>query len=86
VVARELLRLPCFRPLTGRERDIALHLLCGQCNKEIASMLGLNVQTVKNHTAVIYRKMGVDDAREFYATVIRQMFLAAPTAPTEGGR
>lgn len=45
--------------LTNREYEI-LKLICeGKINKEIATMLKLNVKTVKNHISKIYTKLGV---------------------------
>ncbi|MGY2293554.1 PAS domain S-box protein [Pseudomonas sp. SDO528_S397] len=48
-----------FTDLTGRERDV-LGLICeGLADKEIASRLKLAPNTVRNHVATVYSKLGV---------------------------
>jgi DNA-binding NarL/FixJ family response regulator len=47
------------RPLTPRERDVALLVARGRTNAEIAADLFLTAGTVKNHLAEIQRKLGV---------------------------
>ena len=42
--------------LTPRERDVVRGVLAGQTNREIASALGLSVQTVKNVLSMVYLK------------------------------
>lgn len=54
-------RLPplAFTDLTARERDV-LGLICeGLADKEIASRLKLAPNTVRNHVATVYSKLGV---------------------------
>jgi DNA-binding NarL/FixJ family response regulator len=46
-------------PLTSREAEILELLMKGHGNGEIAGMLGVSVNTVKNHLYSIYRKLGV---------------------------
>ena len=65
-IARKLMaRAPMpedpFESLTGRERDILKLLGRGMSNKEIANILEISHQTVKNHVTSILRKFGVDD-------------------------
>ena len=45
--------------LTPREREIALYILVGLSNKEIARELFITTKTVSNHLTDIYRKLGV---------------------------
>jgi DNA-binding NarL/FixJ family response regulator len=48
-----------FTDLTARERDV-LGLICeGLADKEIASRLKLAPNTVRNHVATVYSKLGV---------------------------
>lgn len=48
-------------PLSPREMEVLLHLSQGQSNKEIAHQMGISHQTVKNHLASLFRKLGVED-------------------------
>lgn len=50
--------------LTARERDV-FHALCqGQADKQIATDLGLALNTVRNHVATIYTKLDVHSRSE----------------------
>jgi DNA-binding NarL/FixJ family response regulator len=50
-----------FHPLSLREMEVLTCVVDGKSNKEIASMLGISHQTVKNHITSILRKFGVED-------------------------
>jgi DNA-binding NarL/FixJ family response regulator len=50
-----------FRPLSAREMEVLTYITKGMSNKEIASLLGISHQTVKNHVTAILRKLGVED-------------------------
>ena len=50
-----------FHPLSDREMEVLSCVVRGMSNKEIASLLGISHQTVKNHVTSILRKFGVDD-------------------------
>ena len=45
--------------LSEREREIAIHLINGRNNKEIAAIMYLSPNTVKVHASNLYRKLGV---------------------------
>jgi FixJ family two-component response regulator len=45
--------------LTPREREVLLHVLAGEMNKQIASALGASEKTIKVHRGRVMRKMGV---------------------------
>jgi two-component system response regulator DegU len=50
-----------FQPLSAREMEVLSYVTRGLSNKEIASMLKISHQTVKNHVTAILRKLGVED-------------------------
>lgn len=50
-----------FHPLSEREMEVLECVVNGKSNKEIASLLGISHQTVKNHVTSILRKFGVED-------------------------
>lgn len=50
-----------FHPLSDREMEVLVCVVKGMSNKEIASLLGISHQTVKNHVTSILRKFGVED-------------------------
>ena len=50
-----------FHPLSEREMEVLECVVQGKSNKEIAGLLGISHQTVKNHVTSILRKFGVED-------------------------
>lgn len=50
-----------FHPLSEREMQVLECVVEGLSNKEIAALLGISHQTVKNHVTSILRKFGVED-------------------------
>lgn len=50
-----------FHPLSDREMEVLSCVVRGKSNKEIAGLLGISHQTVKNHVTSILRKFGVED-------------------------
>lgn len=50
-----------FHPLSEREMEVLNLVVEGKSNKEIAALLGISHQTVKNHITSILRKFGVED-------------------------
>lgn len=50
--------------LTPREREVALLLQNGACNKTLARQLGLGLPTVKTHLINLFRKVGVRNRTE----------------------
>ncbi len=63
--ALELLDEPAMMelevPLTRREGEVLQQLAQGLTNKEIAKVLGISYETVKEHVQHILRKLGVSD-------------------------
>lgn len=65
---------PALNKLSDREREVALKVVNGECNKEIARDLGLADRTVKAHLSSIFDKLGVRDRLQL------ALLLKAPAA------
>jgi DNA-binding NarL/FixJ family response regulator len=61
-----------FHPLSGREMEVLECVTLGMSNKEIAGVLGISHQTVKNHVTAILRKLGVEDRTQAAVYALRR--------------
>jgi DNA-binding NarL/FixJ family response regulator len=68
-----------FHPLSGREMEVLACVTQGFSNKEIASMLGISHQTVKNHVTSILRKLGVEDRTQAAVYALRHGWVRLQT-------
>jgi DNA-binding NarL/FixJ family response regulator len=48
-------------PITDREREIAMLVVAGWSNREVADRLFVSVRTVEGHLYRIFAKLGIDD-------------------------
>jgi DNA-binding NarL/FixJ family response regulator len=64
---------PC--PLSTREVEILEHIARGNSNKEIAKLLDISDQTVKNHITSILRKLEVNDRTAAVVYAIKQRWI-----------
>ncbi len=55
------------RPVSGREQDVLKLMAQGHSNQQIAETLFISENTVRNHVANIYAKLGVNTWREAVA-------------------
>lgn len=62
---------PLFVPLSNREIEVLDRIAHGNSNKEIARVLGISDQTVKNHITSILRKLAVNDRTQAVVFAIR---------------
>lgn len=67
--------------LTAREREILLLLAQGMSNEEIASVLVLEVSTVKSHLARMLPKIGVRSRLQAVVWAYQNRIVALPEAP-----
>ena len=61
-----------FQPLSSREMEVLSYVTQGMSNKEIALLLGISQQTVKNHVTSLLRKLGVEDRTQAAIYAIRR--------------
>jgi DNA-binding NarL/FixJ family response regulator len=61
-----------FQPLSTREMEVLTYVTRGMSNKEIAMLLGISHQTVKNHVTAILRKLGVEDRTQATIYALRR--------------
>lgn len=57
--------------LTSREQDVVRALAQGRSNKEIGAILGIGLQTVKNHVSHILSKLGLEDRVQIVLYAVR---------------
>ncbi len=58
-------------PLTNREHEILIHVAEGNTNKQIAKLLSISEQTIKNHVSAIMRKLNANDRAHAVVLAIR---------------
>lgn len=61
-----------YHPLSDREMEVLSCVVKGMSNKEIAGLLGISHQTVKNHVTSILRKFGVEDRTQAVVYALRR--------------
>jgi DNA-binding NarL/FixJ family response regulator len=61
-----------FSPLSPREMEILSLTTRGASNKEIAMLLTISRQTVKNHMSSVLRKLGVEDRTQAAVLALRR--------------
>jgi len=64
-------------PLTHRERQILNQIANGNTNKQIARMLNISEQTIKNHVSAILRKLNANDRAHAVVLAIRRGLISA---------
>jgi two-component system response regulator DegU len=73
--------IPIFTPLSDREIEVLERIASGGSNKEIADILGISTQTVKNHISSILRKLSLNDRTQAVLYALRRGWIEAPGAP-----
>ena len=67
---------PLFVPLSPREVEILDYIARGNSNKQIARVLHISDQTVKNHVTSILRKLAVNDRTQAVVLALRQGWIS----------
>lgn len=62
--------------LTGREREILVHIAQGKTNKEIGAELGISTRTVEAHRDSLMRKLGIRTVAGLTRLALEQGLLA----------
>lgn len=63
-------------PLTNRETQILTYVAEGNSNKEIAYILKISEQTIKNHVSAILRKLNANDRAHAVALALRSGWIS----------
>jgi DNA-binding NarL/FixJ family response regulator len=59
-------------PLTPRETEILSYMAKGHLNKQIAGMLDISEQTIKNHVTSILRKLDANARTQAVITAVKR--------------
>ncbi|MFZ5877925.1 MAG: response regulator [Chloroflexota bacterium] len=73
-----------FHPLSEREMEVLACVVRGLSNKEIAGILGISHQTVKNHVTAILRKFGVEDRTQAVVYALKRGWVTLKEADFSG--
>ena len=68
-------------PLTHRETQILNYIADGNSNKQIAHILEISEQTIKNHVSSILRKLNANDRAHAAVLAIRRGWISAEEKP-----
>ena len=66
---------PPVEPLSPRQTEILRLLVRGLSNTEIAKALGISLDMVREHTSVVFRKLGAANRTEAVAIALRKQLL-----------
>jgi len=68
-------------PLTKRETQILTYIAEGNSNKEIARILEISEQTIKNHVSAILRKLNANDRAHAVALALHSGWISPEAKP-----
>ena len=57
-------------PISGREKEVLIHLALGKTNKQISETLTLSPSTVRNHISSIFTKLSISNRSQATAIAI----------------
>ncbi len=72
-----------FHPLSEREMEVLECVVRGMSNKEIAGLLGISHQTVKNHVTSILRKFSVEDRTQAVVYALKHGWVQLRSSDTK---
>ena len=76
IASMGLVREKIASPLTQRELQILNYIANGGTNKQVANMLGISEQTIKNHVSAILRKLNANDRAHAVALAVRNRWVS----------
>ena len=68
-------------PLTKRETQILTYVAEGNTNKEIARILSISEQTIKNHVSAILRKLNANDRAHAVTLALQSGWISPEAKP-----
>jgi len=68
-------------PLTKRETEILTYVAEGNSNKEIARILTISEQTIKNHVSAILRKLNANDRAHAVTLALHSGWISPEAKP-----
>ena len=68
-------------PITSRETQILDYIAEGKQNKEIATILQISENTIKNHVSAIFRKLNANDRAHAVVIAIRHGWISVEEEP-----
>lgn len=74
-IKRQFRSDPPADPLSPRQTDILKGIIDGKSNTDIAKDLGISPTVVRDHTSIIFEKLGVTNRTEAVATALRKHLL-----------
>ena len=74
-IKRQFASDPPADPLSPRQSDILKGIVAGKSNVDIANDLGISPTVVRDHTSVIFEKLGVSNRTEAVAIALRKHLL-----------
>jgi len=75
IASMGLVKKKVAAPLTHREIQVLSCIANGGTNKQVAHMLGISEQTIKNHVSAILRKLNANDRAHAVALAIRNQWV-----------
>ena len=74
-IERIIAKDPPIAPLSPRQAEILQSIVRGLSNPEIAKLLGISLDMVKEHTEALFQKLGVANRPEAVAIALRKHLL-----------
>jgi DNA-binding NarL/FixJ family response regulator len=70
-------------PLSPRELEVLRHVARGRRNREVAGLMDVSEQTIKNHVSTILHKLGVPNRVRAVTFAVRQGWLVLDAVPAD---
>ena len=64
------------KPPTPRQLELMAYIAEGRSRKEVAHLLGISLQTIKNHMSDLYERLNADDCCHAFAILVQRGHLS----------